>query len=315
MTVSPRFARCILATTVIPWTDRYTLDEGLYRDQIRRLLQAGFRHLYVFGTAGEGYAVDDQQFEQVARVFADEMRSGGAEPMLGLISLSQQTVLGRLAWARDTLGVKLFQVSLPSWGALEQPELLRFFNDVLGTFEDCEFLHYNLPRAKRLVTADEYATIAGRHPNLVATKNSTDSTQRIRDLMERAPMLQHFFNERGFLYGSLLGECGLLMSLASINFSQAQSYFRAGCSRDVDSLVPMEGELHAISREFAHAVGPAHIDGAFDKVLWWLHEPRFPLRLLPPYEGATDDAAREFLRWLGGEYPEWLPSERVASQG
>jgi len=51
-----RFPRCILATTVLPWTDSYALDEALYRHQIRVLLQAGFRDLYVFGTAAEGYA-------------------------------------------------------------------------------------------------------------------------------------------------------------------------------------------------------------------------------------------------------------------
>src|SRR5690242_20594764 len=99
--------------------------------------------------------------------------------------------------------------------------------------------------------------------------------QRIRDLLERAPMLQHFLNERGFLYGSLIGECGFLMSLASMNFERAHTYFRAGCTRDLESLLRMDAELHAISREFARTVGPAHIDGAFDKVLWRLHEPRF----------------------------------------
>jgi dihydrodipicolinate synthase/N-acetylneuraminate lyase len=223
-----RFPRCILATTVVPWTEAYALDEGLYRDQISHLLQAGITHLYVFGTAGEGYAVDDAQFEQVARVFVDEMRQGGAEPMLGVINLSQQTIERRIAWARGTLGVKLFQVSLPSWGALEDHEVRSFFDDVLGRFEDCQFLHYNLLRTKRLVSADEYGLIAADHPNLVATKNSTDSMQRIRDLLERAPMLQHFLNERGFLYGSLIGECGFLVSLASTNLLRAHAYIAAG---------------------------------------------------------------------------------------
>ena len=29
--------------------------------------------------------------------------------------------------------------------------------------------------------------------------------------------------------------------------------------------------------------GGPYIDGAYDKVLWKLHDPEFPLRLLPPY--------------------------------
>ncbi len=39
-----------------------------------------------------------------------------------------------------------------------------------------------LDRLVRLVSATEYAAIAADHPNLVATKNSTDSMQRVRSV-------------------------------------------------------------------------------------------------------------------------------------
>jgi dihydrodipicolinate synthase/N-acetylneuraminate lyase len=307
LTSGARFERCILATTVLPWTETFNLDEGLFRDEVRYLIDHGCRNLYAFGTAGEGYAVDDAQFEQVARVFADELRTGGAEPMLGVISLSLATIMRRIAFARDSLGVRLFQISLPSWGALEEAEVRTFFEHVLGNFEDCQFLHYNLLRAKRLLTGRDYAAIAADHPNLVATKNSTDSMQRIRELTECAPMLRHFLNERGFVYGSLLGECGLLMSVASVNLDMARRYFDAGCARDMQSLVRMEGELDALSSELVRLVsgGVTRIDGAFDKVLWWLHDRRFPLRLLPPYDGATHTSAEAFAAFVSQRYPEW----------
>jgi dihydrodipicolinate synthase/N-acetylneuraminate lyase len=300
-----------MATTVVPWTDQFALDEGLFRHEIKTLLSAGYSHLYVFGTAGEGYAVDDPHFDQVARVFVDEMRSAHAEPMVGVISLSLETILRRVAFARDSLGVRLFQISLPSWGALEDAEVRAFFDTVLGTFGDCRFLHYNLLRTKRLVTAGEYAAIAGDHPNLVATKNSTDSMQRVRELIDGAPMLQHFLNERGFLYGTLIGECGLLISLASTNHDAGRRYFEAGRARDVDTLVQLDGELHAISREFHACIGagPNRIDCAYDKVLWRLHDSRFPLRLLPPYLGADAAAADRFLEFLRSKFPSWAPQE------
>src|SRR5579859_8280283 len=100
-----------MATAVIPWTDQYTLDEGLLRHEVSALLAAGYAHLYIFGTAGEGYAVDDAQFEQIARIFVDEMRAGNAKPMVGVIGLSLATMRRRIAWARNALGVRLFQVS------------------------------------------------------------------------------------------------------------------------------------------------------------------------------------------------------------
>ncbi len=304
-----RFPACVLGTVVVPWTETFALDEALLREEIASLLQAGHSNLYIFGTAAEGYAVDDEQFEQIARVFVDEMRAGAAQPMVGVISLSQQTMLRRIAFARDELGVRQFQVSLPSWGALEEREVRGFFDAVLSSFEDCQFLHYNLLRTKRLVTAGEYAAIAADHPNLVATKNSTDSMQRIRELLTMASELRHFVNERGFAYASLFGEPGLLISLATTNLAQGARYFQAGQTRDLAELMRMEGELHAISQRFHELVSEGRdlIDGAYDKVLWWLHDRRFPLRLLPPYQGATQGAAEAFSGFLQERYPDWAP--------
>jgi dihydrodipicolinate synthase/N-acetylneuraminate lyase len=296
-----------MATAVVPWTSDGILDEALFRHEVASLLAADYTHLYIFGTAAEGYAVDDQQFASVAQVFVDEMRSGGAEPMLGVISLSLSTILKRIAFARETLGVRLFQVSLPSWGALEASEVRSFFDIVLGRFADCQFLHYNLLRTKRLVTADEYAAVAADHPNLVATKNSTEAMGRVRSLMDDAPMLRHFLNEHGFAYGSLIGEPGLLISMAATNLAMGLRYFQAGQQREVETLLRLEGELGRINQAFVSSVGGPYIDGAYDKVLWRLHDERFPLRLLPPYNGATPEAAEAFAAFLRAEYPHWAP--------
>src|SRR5689334_6233448 len=152
----PRYPTCILGTCVVPWDDAGNFLEDLFRHQVRTLAAEGTPHLYVFGTAGEGYAVTDALFERVVTVFHDEMRSVGAEPMAGVISLSLPTIIERIETARG-IGVKQFQISLPSWGACTERDVFDFFQQVCGRFPDCQFLHYNLMRTKRLVTPREYA--------------------------------------------------------------------------------------------------------------------------------------------------------------
>ncbi len=308
---SIRYPRCILATAVVPWTEDWRLDERLFRREIQQLLAAGYRHLYIFGTAGEGYAVSDEQFRQITRVFVAEMPAGGAEPMVGVISLSLATIVERIAFARE-LGVRQFQISLPSWGALDPAETLRFFDAVLGRFPDCSFLHYNLLRARRLVSAEEYARIADSHPNLVATKNTADSLGRIRNLLEKAPLLRHFVGEVGFADGSQIGEPGLLISVASTNTKLAQEYFAAGVAGDAEKLIRWQGELQASAAALVRLSSDGErIDGAYDKVLWKLHDPEFPLRLLPPYSAALPDAAEKYAAYLGENFPAWAPTERL----
>jgi dihydrodipicolinate synthase/N-acetylneuraminate lyase len=304
-----RFPSCILATCVVPWDEGGNLLEDLFRHQVREMLARLTKHLYIFGTAGEGYAVSDSQFDRIVRVFLQTMQAGQAEPMVGVISLSLTTIVERIARARD-LGVRLFQISLPSWGALTESELRRFFRETCGRFLDCRFLHYNLLRTKRLVAPAEYARLADEHPNLVATKNSTDALSRIEELMTHAPQLQHFLNEIGYAFGSLIGECGLLISLAATNWKAAHAFFDAGRRRDVESLLAMQREQNALACDLAEAVGDkAHIDGAFDKLLWRLHDRRFPLRLLPPYQGADEECFERFATILRQRYPRWAPEQ------
>jgi dihydrodipicolinate synthase/N-acetylneuraminate lyase len=304
-----RYPPCILATVVVPWTADWRLDEETFRRHIKALLANGFRNLYIFGTAGEGYAVDDRQFLQVTEVFAEEMRRGGAEPMVGVISLSLSTVIGRLTSAH-ALGVRQFQVSLPSWGTLDDQEVEAFFAAVLGRFPDCRFLHYNLMRTGRIVTPAQYAALAARYPNLVATKNSTDSMGRIRSLQETAGELQHFFTERGYGYGSLLGECGLLISVGITNYGMGRRYFEAGRSREWETLLRLEGDLSKMTEALIEAIGAeAHMDGAYDKVLAHMHDRRFPLRLLPPYRSADQAVPTHYLSYVREHMPDWLPEE------
>ena len=148
-----RFPTGIMATCCIPWDDNGRFAERIFRLNVQQALH-GTKFLYVFGTAGEGYAVTDRQYEEIVTAFADEMRQGKAEPIVGIIDLSLGTIKERIKRGRD-LGVSRFQISLPCWAALSEKELFNFFKHVCGGFPDCLFMHYNLPRTKRMVTGKE----------------------------------------------------------------------------------------------------------------------------------------------------------------
>ena len=82
-----RFPRTILPTVCIPWTETYQVDVPLFQAMVRGRLANGIRHLYVFGTAGEGHAVTDAQFDTIVRSFTEACAdTPDAHPMVGLIS-------------------------------------------------------------------------------------------------------------------------------------------------------------------------------------------------------------------------------------
>lgn len=300
-----RYEQCILATCTIPWDENYNFMEDIFRNQIRNILQYT-RHIYIFGTAGEGYAVSDSLFTRIAKVFCNEMQTGQAEPMIGIISLSLLTVIERIECAYNS-GVRNFQISLPAWGTCNFKEIKRFFKEVCGRFEDCSFLHYNLSRSKRLVSPEEYSILAGEFPNLAATKNGAKSSFEMVLLNKKAPRLRHFYTEHDFAAACLFGlEPGLLISIASINWQTAKLFYQAGIECRNQDIVKYISELSDISQALFRFVGDqGHIDGAYDKMFPKLADGQFPLRLLPPYNYADDNSFAEFEKYIQDNQPSW----------
>lgn len=305
-----RYPRTVLGTVCLPWAEDDSLDEPLFRRTIRNLVRAGLPDLYVFGTAGEGYAVTDSMFQRVATVFAETMAdAGGVPPMVGLVSLSLRTMIDRAEFCLAR-GITTFQFSLPNWAPVSDVELRRVFAELCGRFPEAKFLHYNLMRSGRLVRPVEYAELAERHPNLVATKYGGGDPYMISGLMRSAPQLRHFLTEQGYYIGAPLGECALLTSISSSNPRRAHDYLMTGANGDAQRFTALYRELCGVLHALLDATGTSYIDGAYDKAILRLSEADFPLRLLPPYETTTLGAFSRYRDTLAAHYPEWLPTTR-----
>ncbi len=303
-----RYPRSILVSCEIPWDEKENLIEPLFREEVHRFLKAGFRNLYIFGTAGEGYAVDTARFRQIAKIFREETQGPDVFPQVGVIGLSTANVCERLAIAHG-LGFRAFQISLPCWGALNDWEVLRFFKDVCLSFPDSKFLHYNLPRTKRLLTASDYRRVADEVPNLVATKNTSSDVSHTTALMNIVPDLQHFFGEATFPIGCVHGECSILSSFAGLFPAKTKELFALACAGKIEELFRFQAEyLAAVHEIIAPMMKRTMIDGAYDKMLVRLGGGTMPLRLLSPYEGFEEQTYIECKKILEEKYRSWLAS-------
>lgn len=303
-----RYPQTVLVSCEIPWDEGEQLIEETFRREVRMLSELGFSHLYVFGTAGEGYAVDTTRFRQVVDLFYEETRSAGIQPMVGVIELSTARTIERIGYAYDA-GFRTFQIVLPSWGALGDAELLTYFRDVCGSFPDARFLHYNLPRARRVLGGPDYHRLVQEVPNLVATKNTGGGSAQAAALMTYAPELQHFFGEENFLYGSMYGECSLLASFGAMVPRKTWEYFHAARERRLARALELHhGFIRLLNDVFGPALAEGRIDGAYDKMIVRMAGlDEMPLRLLSPYQG-FDEAVYEACRRVFHErYADWGP--------
>ncbi len=301
-----RYPSTVMVSVVCPWNEAEQLDEAMFRREIRHAVDAGFRHIYVFGTAGEGYAVDTARFRRVIEVFGDELAATDAAPMVGVIGLSTANVLERVGVAY-AMGFREFQISLPSWSPLGDAEVLTYLDGVCGAFPDARFMHYNTARSGRLVDGALYREIVPLVPNLVATKTMTADTGVVSGVVREAPELMHFLTEQSIAWGALHGEVALLGTFGALAPGRSWALLEAAHAG-------RHREAAAIGAWFARLseviLGPfmadRRVDGAYDKVIEKLCPglEDFPLRMLAPYRTISDEEAAEAARLLRQHFPD-----------
>lgn len=304
--MNKRYPSTILATACIPWDDSYEFMEDLFRKQIQNLIKRGIKHIYLFGTAGEGYAVTDRQYEQIVKAFADEMSGPELHPMVGLIHISLPAMMERVTTAYK-LGIRDFQFSLPSWGTLTDEELYAFMHELCDPYADCRFLHYNLKRSNRLLQIHDYMKLAEAFPNFVGAKFTTLDLKTIHELIAAEIPIQFFLGELGFGYAHMVGgSCGLLISLGNSHIQKAQAFYEAAVQHDLYKLADYQNQFAGLLHAILQVVGPTYMDGAYDKLFYKLIDPEFPLRLLPPYQSSNLEHFEAYRDYLQNNYPEWL---------
>jgi dihydrodipicolinate synthase/N-acetylneuraminate lyase len=286
-----RLPPTVLATCVLPWDNRLRFAEDAFREHVRLVAAHMTRHLYIFGTAGEGYAVTEAQFRDIAGVFWDEAQRCGVTPMLGVISNSLGTVIERVEFGLG-LGYRQFQISFPSWGRVSDPERDTFFRETCGRFGQAQFLHYNTPRGGRVLTGAEYGRLAAEHASLAAVKFTSSDAAVVTELVRNAAPVQCFLTEPAYVLAD--GDCGLLVSLSGVRLG-LPGRFRAARGDELRALGRLAQAVDELLEDsFRTACPSAHMDGAYEQVLARAHGAWLALRLLPPYQGATEDAWRRF---------------------
>ena len=74
----------VWAAITTPFDENDRFDEGVFRENIRRLHAAGVHGIYTTDSDGEFYAIEIDEFKQIVRVFADETQRLGFPTQVGV---------------------------------------------------------------------------------------------------------------------------------------------------------------------------------------------------------------------------------------
>ncbi len=105
--------------------------------------------------------------------------------------------------------------------------------------------------------------------------------------------------ELGYTIARKTHDIGLLISLASINPARAKAFVAGDDARRAEDAVVFAAMGETLRQLSANRF---HMDGGYDKMLFRFSDPDFPLQVLAPYAGPSQE---DYERFAASLPPYW----------
>ncbi len=194
------------------------IDHGALLKLAERQIAGGTDGLVIGGSTGEATSLtaDERRglFEFTAGVVRDRV------PVIAGVGASDTRTACELAVAAQLAGVHGLLVATPAYSRPTQEGLVQHFSAV-ARVTDLPIALYNIPgRTAVDLLPETAARVAGAHDNVVAIKESSDSLERLRALLDETELVVLCGEDRWIADALELG-CGGTIAVVS-NLAPAQ---------------------------------------------------------------------------------------------
>jgi len=304
--------RGIWAGATMTWDEKYRFDEETYAKNIRRLIDSKVHGIYTTGSTGEFYAVEYDEFCRMVDIQAELCGKAKMPLQIGCCSDTTSKTIKLLEYTAAKKEVSAAQVVLPYWMELSDREVLQFFKDLHTACPDLPLVHYNIPRAKRFLTGEDYVKILDVVPNLIGVKFTFAGTHfgQLQRSIIMTPHIAYFVAEDLLASAMQLGARGCYSSLVMTNPAFMLELYNLADTGQWDKAVKMQQQASSFFTdvvEFVQSLGEHIMDPLFDKAL--AVASGFALghqRCRPPYISFEDQTVTALRDWLKTNYPQFI---------
>jgi dihydrodipicolinate synthase/N-acetylneuraminate lyase len=295
----------VWAAIATPFDENDQFDEGVFRENLRRLHAAGVHGVYITDSDGEFYAIELPEFCRIVDVFADEAHRLGLPTQVGVTWSNTRGILHRLqhAASRGILGA---HVGHPFFMPMTPNSYAAFWYDVQSVVPDWfALVHYNTPRVHNTQRGSDYARLQADVPNLIGTKHVGSDVGEFLSLIGEAPELSHFTGEHAYTPFVFLGARGIYSWFANFNPRYLLEWWelmQRGCWEEART---RQMRLHAFMRASSvlHADGNLH--GIVGKALSAASDFLVSAnRTRRPYLPVPDVTVSQFRRTVEASFPD-----------
>lgn len=268
--------RGIIPPVVTPMTADQELDLPGLRTHIDHMLAAGVHGIFVLGTTGEFYALDDREKQAVVAAAVEHCR-GRAPVYAGTGAETTREVL-RLTKMAEKEGAVGVSVITPYFLKPTQAELVDHFRRVAESTSVAVVL-YNNPATCGGVSIDpDTCAKLAAVPNIVGIKDSSGDLQNTIEILRQTPRDKFsVLNGRDTLIFSALqmGAQGAIPASCNIAPALCVGIYEAFTKGDLTAAQGYQARLHGVRMAMTLGTG----NGAVKEAMALLGRPAGPNRL------------------------------------
>lgn len=208
----------IIVPILTPMHEDETVNYEELVNQIERLIAAGVHGIFVFGTNGEGYILDEEEKAEIIRV-AVKAVNGRVPVYAGTGCISTRDTI-RMSRKAKELGADVLSIITPSFAAASQEEIIRHYETVANAV-DMPILLYNIPARTGNALAPATVQKLSQVANIVGAKDSSGNFDNILQYIEKTrggdkPFTVLSGNDSLILWTLLAGGKGAIAGCANV---------------------------------------------------------------------------------------------------
>ena len=300
----------VWAAIATPFDDDDRFDEGIFRENMRRLHAAGVHGIYTTDSDGEFYAIELDEFKRVADVLADEAQRLGMPTQMGVTWCNTRGMLDRLSYASER-GILGAHVGHPFFMPMTPESYRTFWEDVRQAVPEWfALIHYNTPRVHNYQRGPDYALLQHAIPNLIGTKHVGADFPEFLTLMKDAPQLSHFTGEHAFMPYTMFGARGIYSWFVNFNARYMVEWYEEMQHEHWDLAKHRQQRMHSFMQAAQILHGSGNLHGIVGKAVTATSPFLVSAnRTRRPYLPIPNETIQRFRRIIEEQFPDLVYRE------
>jgi dihydrodipicolinate synthase/N-acetylneuraminate lyase len=298
----------IWAAIPMSWDEEYRFDIVTFKENVRKMAEAGAHCLYTSGSTGEFYAINFEEFKDMVDALVEATSDYNVFTAVGTTALNTAEVINMVEYCVYKK-VDCVMPAFPCWLHPKDEECLQFLKDVCNVSEDIAVLHYNHIRTKRLFNGDDYKETVKLLPeNFIGSKSGMPDFMYYADLRNKTPELVHLSSEQMVVPSMMIGAKGFVTVLYNMNPRLIVDLYNFCENKEWDKAMQLQLRICNFTIDVGYPVwnlgyyDPA-IDNAFMCVGGFLKIAR---RIRKPYNPVPSELVRKMKETTEEKYPEFI---------